>query len=363
MRTSTSICGNHQWSIFLTLRVAATLSLINLIVSCGQASFDGAGGSYPQPKKNSGSTEIKQKTEPTPGSGDLNKAEEQSFDLAKKSTKIDIVWAIDTSGSMSEEVEQVQRNLGNFTASLASRSDVRLLVVAERPTSAGSLGIGIELRPQSSERRQIEIPVGSTNALAILAAGFCNSLFGLYDPVGSEAVCGRNVGYLEGSHNVASAGGRLRSAIRPDSKVVMVVVTDDNAMGVDDKNFLSLIKTQLNGRQPTIYAFRGVQSRPGCRIANPGFAYDQLASATGGRVFDICTPDWSPNFSTLAASVTNLVSLTFSLKAPVKTIQSVTVDGRSLGEADYVVNGQTIELKTSAVTTNNKTITVKWQSP
>lgn len=362
MRTSTSICGNHQWSIFFFLRVATTLFLINLIVSCGQASFDGAGGSYPQPKKNSGSTDIKQNTEPVPSTGDLNKAEEQSFDLAKKSTKIDIVWAIDTSGSMSEEVEQVQRNLGNFTASLASRSDVRLLVVAERPTGA-ALGIGIELRPQSSERRQLEIPVGSTNALAILAAGICNSFFGLYDPDGSEIVCGRNVGYIESGHQVASAGGRLRSAIRPDSKVVMVVVTDDNAMGVDDRNFLSLIKTQLNGRQPTIYAFRGVQSRPGCRIANPGFAYDQLASATGGRVFDICTPDWSPNFSTLAASVTNLVSLTFSLKAPVKTIQSVTVDGRSLSEADYVINGQTIELKTSAVTTNNKTVIVKWQSP
>jgi hypothetical protein len=287
---------------------------------------------------------------------------EQSFELSKTGGKLDIVWAIDTSGSMREEAAHVQQNFNRFASTLTSRSDVQFAVIARR--SVGS-GIGVDLGSSSSDKIQIDVGVGSRNALALIAAAVCPSnstamASGRLSSTGS--ICGQQVSGIESGDAATRVAGRLQTFLRPEAKPVFVVVTDDDASGVTNTNVLDMIRPHLNKQEPIFYAFRGRQSRSGCSVAAPGAAYESLASSTGGQVFDICEPDWSPNFALLSKAVTELASLNFTLKADGKKIKSVSIDGRTLRKDDYIVSGRNLEIKKGVVSPEAKTLTVHWFS-
>ena len=304
----------------------------------------------------------------TPDSGDAQIPEprellEQSFDLTKSGGKLDIVWAIDTSGSMREEAAHVQQNFNRFASSLSSRSDVRFATIATR-SSGGN--IGVDLGSTSSDRVQIDVGVGSTNALALIAAAVCppesTSITGGRTSSGGT-LCGQPLTGLEAGGSAARIAGQLRAFLRPEAKPVFVIVTDDNARGVTSSNVLEMIKPHLNNQEPIFYAFRGQQSRSGCNVANRGVDYEALASSTGGQVFDICEPDWSPNFTLLSKAVAELGAITHKLREDVESIQKVSIDGRELRESDYVLKGRTIEIKKGVVSSTAKTLLIQWYAP
>ena len=297
----------------------------------------------------------------------------EEFSLEKTAGGVDMVWLIDTSGSMREEAAQVQRNFTSFANTLSSRSGTKFALIANKPGSSSGFGssIGIDLGTTSTDRMQIEVGVGSTNALALAASAVCpaNTSTGSTSgdtswlPTGgTTTICGQTISNPEASNRVTEISGRLAGFFRADAKPVFVVVTDDNARGVTDQNFMSMVQPHLGGKTPTVYAFRGTQDRPGCNVARPGIAYEKLATASGGTVFDICEADWSPNFSSLGQAVLELIKSTFDLKNPVTRMVGVYVDGQLLAESEYSVTGQTLTLQKNAVPADGKLLKISYET-
>jgi len=291
---------------------------------------------------------------------------EEEFFLDQTAGSIDMVWLIDTSGSMREETAQVQRNFANFASTLASRSGTKFALIANKPS--GFSGIGIDLGFGTGDRIQIETSVGSSNALAIAAAAICPAQttpsLGSSSSIrpASLTICSQAVTATENAAGVAGVAGQLSSFFRKEAKPIFVIVTDDDARAVTDQNFLNMVQPHLMGRSPTVYAFRGRESRPNCSVARPGVAYENLAAATGGTVFDICEPDWSPHFSNLGQAVIELIQSTFDLKNRVQRLVKVMVDDLPLGESDYEISGQSITLKKGAVSSDAKKLKVIYES-
>jgi len=285
---------------------------------------------------------------------------EKSFELAKVAGKVDMVWLIDTSGSMREEAAHVQRNFASFAATLSSRTNTRTTLIANPATNGD---IGVTLPPGGVDQNQISTPIGSRNALAVAAAAVCPS--NLSSVAGNNAtICGEAISGVENANAIPTIAGRLKSSnfFRPGAKPVFVIVTDDDASGVTAANFVRLVQPHLNNEAPTVYSFRGQTSRNNCDVARPGAAYDALAAATSGRAFDICDTDWSPNFATLGQAVAELANTSFVMDTGIKSVLKVVVDGRELSSGDYTVTGNRIELRKGVVSADAKSLKIVYQS-
>lgn len=202
------------------------------------------------------------------------------------SSPVDIVWVIDTSGSMNEEALLVQTNLNAFVAFLDTAGlDYRVVMVAAdsvcvpEPLSGGGC-------PDTDGERYLHVrqTIGSTNALEQLV-----STYPQYQPF-----------------------------LRPDASLHFVVVTDDesrrdatwfinqmNAVSPAVPSFTFHTIASLTGSE-TCFLFICVPS--GCSGPNgdaeaQGRKYMDLSTRTGGVQFSICEADWSPVFTDIGASV------------------------------------------------------------
>lgn len=315
----------------------------------------------------------------------------EEFDLETARGKIDMVWVIDNSGSMADEAEQVRENFTRFLDSLSDTVDVKVALISKRTpdTSMGaSTHVSLSQTQLAAGHKQIDADVGSTNALAILASAICAptsteiidpALGGIADPNstvprGRMKICGAildpdsNDTFMRGLENhllVKALSGSLQNFFRPDAKRAFVVVTDDQATFVSDKNFLSLIRPSApNGSgDPTIFAFRGTDASPvmNCSISMEGKEYEALAIATKGAVFDICEPDWSANFDRLSEGVGRIANTEFVIKDPAfKTVSAVLVDGVALKASEYSVTGRKVVVKAEVLQGSIKRITVRY---
>lgn len=140
---------------------------------------------------------------------------------------VDILWLIDTSGSMKEETINVQKNFGSFLQNLTRQTSARLTLVAAESA------IKLSAEASSAGHLQINKTVASTDAL-VIAKSLLN-------------------------------GGTFQ--LRDQARLVVVVVTDDNAASVTDANFLEGLLPQIAQKKPAIFAFRGDVTKPNCKVA------------------------------------------------------------------------------------------------
>lgn len=153
----------------------------------------------------------------------------------------------------------------------------------------------------------------------------------------SSWTSGRNS--VEGRDAIRSASGSLTSFFRADARRIYVVVTDDDASGVDHTNFMRLVSQPGTKLQPVVFAFGGISSRSGCSIAERGVAYQSLAASSQGAYFDICEPDWSANFEKLTQRAVEIASNSFAVPTGIKEVLEVSVDGKPLSASDYRMEG------------------------
>jgi hypothetical protein len=207
----------------------------------------------------------------------------------------DIVWFIDASPSMRQEIETVTANLNAFAAGILDAGvDARVVIVGPHqqiypqrdaqeffpicvpPPLSGSAGCP----DTDGERyRHVRVPLHSREALA----------------VGLDQL------------------GAFRDFLRPGAATHVVVVTDDDErsgarVGAEfDRTF--------GGLAPG-YTFHSVIDLigyiDGCGLfdddpcscgENRGQTYIDLSTATGGVIHSICEPDWAPLFEALQARV------------------------------------------------------------
>jgi hypothetical protein len=364
--------------------------LVALAASCsGGGAFNGkqqskaktAQSEPPKKSKKSGASDTTLQTE-TPSKENLNASENSAQNSQMPSKEalaanglegtekiavenaapmpVDVVWLIDNSSSMVEEIQNVRNNFEKFISTLGSQRDLRLALVSMKsvlalPTMTNS----------TVPMFQIDFPVSSTNALAIAAIASCPTpIRGPDYYLGKpEPVCGLTL--KEGIENGASmylVSEKLSSFYRKESKKVFIIVTDDLAHAITDANFRPLIETSPVGKNYSVFAFRGVTSRPNCSVMNRGVQYENLASQTGGQVFDICDTDWSANFDKLTSGIANIAKQGYKLnQAGITQILSVAIDGTVIDGNLYQFSGQNLNFSVGTVLPSHKTIEIKYQ--
>ena len=352
----------HCWARHPSFDLFALFFPIILIGCSGGSSFSSSGGG-------GGNAVARDSAEAAPAANQPAEVltNEDSYDslTLKKSGKLDIIWTIDNSGSMSEEAAQVRVNFKKFIDSLGSSTDLRLsLISASAPpvVVAGlpDTSVTLDSSALSQGHFQLNVPVASTNLLAIAAAAICplDSTDGTLpiSPASTFKICGQTFnpsasGGLEAARQVITARAGLQKQLRADAKKIFVFVTDDNARGVIVKDFQQALAATPGFESSTVFAFRGkVSQAAGCSVANPGLAYEALATATGGAVYDICLPDWGESFGKLKDQAVRIANSDVQLtKENIVEVIEVKVGEKVLEKQDYKLEGQRLLIDPKAL--------------
>ncbi len=242
-------------------------------------------------------------------------------DKHKVSLKVDVVFAVDTSASMDDEIIAVQNNLQKLISTLNDgKLDSRIHLLLDQ----------ILMVPAGSDPNKIAFVqqrVDSGDAISRL-----NLLF-----TGMYAAFYRNIdGTVQASP----------MAFRKDAALEIVVITDDNGAGTGnlaaDFDPNKTLKATFNA---IIGLPTSVQSDT-CSLSNIGMEYITLATASKGSMLDICAADWTALITRLSTDMVKR-SVTFPLSKkpadPSKII--VTLDKQKMAAGDWVYDA-----KTNAVT-------------
>ena len=263
---------------------------------------------------------------------------EEKFLVSETKGLLDIVWLIDTSSSMDNEIEQVISNFNRFISSLESSTKIRLTLVAQKCNGRFSQGrcISLDASQKSNGHGQTQIIIDSNGALAVFGFGLCA-------PSDSSRLCkaaekwgiteSQSQSISNGVQVGADQGGKVRERFRDGSNKVVVIVTDDNAPKFGANDIQNLTKEQNIG-PVTYFSFSGLPASE-CGIAAVGNEYMTLAQATGGKNFDICSSDWRQHFDELTANINSIVNNSFTLSKPAKSITSISLKGVELAASKY----------------------------
>jgi hypothetical protein len=201
----------------------------------------------------------------------------------------DIIFVIDTSGSMFEEMAFVQQNMNAFSQQIvASGVDVRVVMLAEGPMCPFNicLGPGICIDP----------PLGAGGCPA---APDSNPPAGYFHPPSEISSTDALTQIVD---LYPSYGGDLREGTHK----YIVIVSDDNASApnIDDaqtfiNTFTALDPMKLAGTKVHgIYCF---DSSGPC--ADTGTVYQDLVNLTGGIHGNLASQDFQPIFNDMAQQV------------------------------------------------------------
>ncbi|MFT4703343.1 MAG: hypothetical protein ACI81R_001034 [Bradymonadia bacterium] len=214
---------------------------------------------------------------------------------------VDIIWAIDTSGSMGEEIVLVQEQMNLFTEFMAvSDIDYRVVLIAADPA------------PCTGEDCLDSLGVCMPEPLS--SADVCPDVdSGVYRHVRST------VSSTDAFDQFDRNWGAYSDVLRPDASAQFVVVSDDES----GRN-KSWFQDRMNPRFPNGFTFHSIvslieQEDPDCPPLFPcpstgcsgpygdaerrGTQYIVLSRETGGVEASICETDWSAVFERLATGV------------------------------------------------------------
>jgi hypothetical protein len=239
-----------------------------LIVSGGGAPAGSAGGDAPARDPEADCGKVTQKAE-----GRLAPA--------------DIVWIIDGSASMIDELAAVNQNITNFASTIETAGvDHHVIMLAPGDAAAGT-----PLAADPSRYLYVLSPVDSSNALSLLLAQYAD----------------------------------YSAFLRPEAALHFIVVTDDESFMLAS-DFEAQMRTQA-GKPFTFHAIAsedagglgciGACGLPlVCGAFRPGIQYYALADATGGQKISICTADWSMVFGPLQQAVIESAPLPCEYEIP-----------------------------------------------
>ena len=236
--------------------------------------------------------------------------------VAKADAKVlpaDIVWAIDTSGSMSEESTFVQQKLNAFAQGiLGTGIDVRVVMVAAE--------YGCPLAGWCPP-----LPIEGLCIVPPLGSGQCpkdhNPPLYVHEPTVVSSTNGLKV--------LLSTFPKWKSFLRPEATKTLIVVTDDD--GTDSpyqpsefpdgaKGAAKKFITDFTAQDPKLLAgwkMSGIYSFTKCAsAAAAGTVWEELVTQTGGVKGDLCTQDFQPIFNDLAKGIVSGAKLPCTWKIP-----------------------------------------------
>jgi hypothetical protein len=247
--------------------------------------------------------------------------------VTTSSASLDLVWVIDDSGSMQDDIARVRSNFGYFITGMQLVSNFKMALITQKTaTSSNPNSLVLADFSTAPNLMQIDTTIDSHNALAVTAAALC---------LDQQGACG-----ISKITAASSVMGHLGGFLRQNSKKVFIFATDDNA-SITSSQFISAFQRSYPGQIPTTFAFVGVGGSASPCQAATGTNYQQLAKDTAGAYFNICNTDWTSTFTQLANNVMQLAQNTVQLPAGVTkaNVVKVEINGVLIDPSHYSVNG------------------------
>ncbi len=195
----------------------------------------------------------------------------------------DIIWAIDTSCSMTEEVPSVQNNMNAFSQQITqSGIDVHVILIAAYPNGFLSGGLGICMQP----------PLGKAGGCPSTAPGSDNNLPTFFHdhnpPLGVQSTNGLNA--------LKATYPHYAPLLRAGATHWVVAVTDDDASDPPYGNLTAdagatKFIADYKALDPKLNDFKmsGITALSLCsNAANKGVHWQSVIKDTGGLSADIC---------------------------------------------------------------------------
>jgi hypothetical protein len=223
---------------------------------------------------------------------------------------VDIVWVIDSSPSMRDEIERVQANLNDFAARIGNSgldykvfmigSDIDLVGTVDIDAPHNHLAIcvppplsGSASCPDTNSSRYVHVRTGAVVVNGYVAA----------DPVHSADA-------LTVLRNTFPA---WRSELRSDARLHVIVVSDDDhretinrddlvRLGLPEDFFMHSIINPIDYSGTCLIFDEPNGIDCGCGI-DRGRKYIAITEETGGLFLNLCQDDWSPIFQELDEQV------------------------------------------------------------
>lgn len=225
--------------------------------------------------------------------------------------ELDILWVVDNSKSMREEAEHVQKNLDHFVEHLSQSADVKLALISASRFQSHQ-GVDLSSQAKAAGMLQIYKEVGSHSALTDI---------------------------LNNQHH-------LLSYFRPNAAKAFVIVSDDNSH-TNTHEFLRRLHPDLSSHMK-MYGFIAFNKFISPCQAQRGSVYEQLSTATGGAVYNICDRDWSDHFGDLSNQVGSQIGNNkFKLKKNPEVVEYVKLNGLTLAPHQYSIAGNTLTVDAS----------------
>ena len=231
------------------------------------------------------------------------------------SIPVDIIFVIDNSGSMVDDLENMRANMAIFWEGLASADiDSRVIFVTQE---------GFAPRPPT---------------------GFAGRYFEVGERVNSH----------DGLLKLLSQFDTYQRYLRPDAITHFVGITDDDARDGDGPAFLETM-TELLGHEFTFHAIASERIMPtrdnplGACVHSSGFAYspgyewNYLADETGGIKLSICEEDWSRLLPPLTERVAVRIPIPCGYRLPTPPPPGIRYDAEDFTVL-YEVPGEPVQV-------------------
>jgi hypothetical protein len=228
---------------------------------------------------------------------------------------VDIIVAIDQSGSMSEEVPRVRNGINKLSEFLllSGLTDFRVVAIA------GYNGSSVDADGAS-------FPTSTSLALCVpppLGAATCGAETARFRQSNINVQGFNALKIIATSYDSTTAGLMWRDFIRAGSAKSIVVITDDDSNSMCTGTYCGITAADFDARllgkpgapfgiagnrRYVAYPIIGASTYPletacGTAAANAGPEYIKLAKTTGGKWYPICDSDFGPSFSDIGKSI------------------------------------------------------------
>lgn len=286
--------------------------------------------------------------ESNPTIGTDPRCKRESFNQASSQTKkLDIVWIIDNSGSMSDEQSALGSNFSAFIDEFITKDvDFKMAVTTTDTSTAdkkGKMVYGSDTKLTSAKARENETQFKSdfTNLVRVGTSGS-----------GYEKGLGASEGFME---------KYAASWVRPDAYLAVVVLSDEEDQSAktvaEYTDFLKSHKSEAG--LVKVYSIVDVNNTNCCAsgISTGGQRYIQASNNTAGVVSDIRN-DFHSSLSAMGDSIINLLDSFALANAPVAGTLKVYVNGTESTDYTFDAASRSIKFNANAIPPVGAEVTV-----
>lgn len=293
-------------------------------------------------------------TVPLAGEGTTNTSQTDIFNQLSDN-KIDILWVVDDSGSMSEEQNLLAQNFASFINFADSLSvDYQVAVT----TTEVNDGVSGEIWACSGFPKILTPSVANRVQAFQCAANVTNPPGGNSrpNPGGSdEQEAGLQAARI--ALDVPVVTGANAGFMRPDARLAVIMVSDEEDQSDGSVNlYIDFFRNLKGFRNPQLVSVSAIAGDVpgGCATADAGTRYQNAVQAIGGQFGSVCSNSWQTLLQNIGLGVFALRSTwTLSRQADPASI-TVRVNGNSVAQSG--TNGWSYDPAANTVTFNGNAI-------